>query len=217
MRISVEGWMLAPAEWEGPDRPPAPPAPALPSPPPPGGAGITGSLFVTGEDGKTFVGSGTAVRLLTDMGTIESATGSILQDCGRQRVALLAEAETLAGKAERSMRTIEDSSRAFDEYDEARRGRNRVIRDLRELDIECDQRVEAALEPFTAARGLTGTDGRFAILDAPPGTYLLYAWFDSELGRNLWAVSIDLTAGEELALDLTNQNRTSLTARPDYR
>src|SRR5678815_4220132 len=121
-------------------------------------ASILGSIYITGERGRTSVGSGVAVRLLTDPRNVVPQIAAIRSDCDQSRAALEQQADALKDKGERAMKTIENPSRAFEAYDEAKKARQAKLRELKDLDAGCDARAESALDSRTVARALSSAE-----------------------------------------------------------
>ncbi len=219
VRVSLEGWVLWP---EGPQasQATAPPGAAPPGPAPTGtapGARLAGAVFVSVEGGRAVVGSGVVVRLLRPPEQATGALEAISGECEARRAELRAEAERLEGQAGRALKTIESTTLAFDTYDEAKRAKARALKALREHDKRCGERAEEALESLTAARGLTDGQGRYLLEGPAPGRYLLRATLEAEGLRHVWELTLDVTPGQQITLDLTNTNRSRVEPTLDYR
>lgn len=178
---------------------------------------LSGSVFITGARGRTHVGSGTAILLLRDPAAATDATRAVRASCEPDRNRLRQEADYFSGQAARAIRTIENTTKAFDASDEAKRQRSRLLVELAALDEACDARESAALAPFVIARALTTPEGRFIIRDVPPGPYILIASFEAEKSRHSWEARVEILSGVEGVLDLTNGNRAGQSTVPDPR
>jgi len=212
MRVSVEGWIPA----DGATAAPAAPEPR-PSPAPAAAAvSLSGSVFVT-DRGRTIVGAGIALRLVSDPERIRRKLDESRSACGSRRGALEDEARELKDKASRSLSAIENTTTAFEAYDEAKRRRRAVLASLRSLDQECLSEEESIVESGTVARTLSDPHGGYAFSGVAPGRYLLAAALETEEHREIWQVDVELAAGTSPTIDLTQENRTATEPLPSYR
>ena len=222
-RISIEGWTrldeVGPSTSAGSAAvSPGEPVAAAPSrqAQTPDGT-ITGSIFITDAKGQTVVGSGVAVRLVREAGGAATEVSSLRAECDAVRSRLQSEADALSEEGKRAMRTVENTSAAFEAYDEAKRQRQGVLREMRQHDELCDSRFEQALEARVVRKGLSGSDGRYSLEGVPPGQYALLATLPVDDVRHEWEVEVSLDPGQRLVVDLHNSNRARTRALPIYR
>jgi len=215
MRVSVEGWIPADGATAAPAAPELRPAPAAAEP---AGAAVSlsGSVFVT-DRGRTIVGSGIALRLVSDPERIRRKLDESRSACGSRRGALEDEARELKDKASRSLSAIENTTSAFEAYDEAKRRRREVLASLKSLDQECLSEEESIVESGTVARTLSDPHGGYSFRGVAPGRYLLTAALETEEQRQIWQVDVELAAGTSPTIDLTQENRTAMEPLPSYR
>lgn len=198
VKVSIEGWVEA-------NDLGAASAAALPAG---GGRGrISGSIFISEEDGATTVGSAIGVRLLRDGEGFRASVDSMRAACDSRREEIAGEIEVLKKEGDSAMRT-EDTSEAFRQYDEIKRRRLGAQKALASHDRECAERVETLVESHTVSRTLTSADGRYELPAVQPGRYVLHVALDSGDNRHEWDVEVSIGPGEELTLDLTEDNRT---------
>ena len=211
-RVVLEGWVRAEAGAPDSQPPSAPPKLAIPQ-----DGGISGAIFVTDAKGRTAVGAGIALRLMTDASAAASEISTIRGECDASGAAMKAEAAALKDRGDRAMKTIENPSKAFEAYDEAKRQRMEKVRQIKQHDDECAARVETVYDAHAALRALSDSEGRFALAHVPPGRYTLHASFEAGGTRHEWDVDVTMESGQNLILDLTNANRVSATPAPVYR
>lgn len=227
-RVEIIGWVPAGAVVAA-DIPPsgtAAPAlpPAAPSEPPvtatareTRAGSLTGTLYVAGPRGRTLVGANTGIILLKDPALARQALEGIRAECERLRSGIVEDAARLKRQADQALKTIENTTRAFEAYDEAKRARERKMRELRRHDETCATQESEASSPLVQARGLTSSDGRFRFEHVPAGRYLLVTSFEAENQRHAWEVETEVAAGGTVDLPLTEANRLSVTDVPTYK
>jgi hypothetical protein len=217
IRVAVEGWILA--DDLGGEAPESAPAPMrMPSPSAvPALAKISGSVYVTGEGGKTLLGSGLAVRLVENNEDVAAQIAAINDECHTRRSVLSDKAALLADQAERAMKTISGTSEAFEAYDEAKQRRARTLKEIKKLDAECGEKLEAAVESRTVSRTLTGADGRYIFDAVRPGVYIVHVILEAEGMRHEWDAQADTREVTSLTLDLIPSNRARSEKVPTYR
>lgn len=200
VKVSIEGWIEA--DHVGAATAAAPATPAA------GSSGrISGSVFITEENGSTTVGSAIAVRLLRDGEEFLTAVESVRDGCDARSAEFAGRIEALKKEGDLAMRT-NDTSVAFERYDEAKRKWRRAEKDLETHSRDCEERIEALAESHSEARTLTDHEGRYEFPAVKPGRYVLHATLDSGDHRSEWNVAIVLGNGEALTRDLTSGNRT---------
>ncbi len=215
IRVAVEGWILADdLGGEAQEGAPAPmpsraAAPAL--------ARISGSIHVTGEGGKTILGSGLAVRLVENSEGVAAQIAAINNECQTRRSGLSDKAASLGDQAERAMKTISGTSEAFEAYDEAKQQRARTLKEIKALDAECGEKIEEAVESRTVSRTLTGADGRYSFDAVRPGIYVVHVILEAEGMRHEWDAQADTREVTSLTLDLSPANRARSGKIPTYR
>lgn len=217
-RVAVEGWVLS-GQIPEPER--ATGEPSMPSPPAPTATGgqntaLGGAIFIV-DAGNTIVGSGIAVRLLSEPEETLVRIGAIRQACDAKGQSLALEARALMDKAERALKTIESTSEAFETYDDAKRLRARKLRELEALNKDCLGQVDNELERSASASVLTNGDGQYRFEGVVPGAYMVFAALQSQGARHEWSIKVDLAEAAEQKLDLTTANRTRLEAPPPAR
>ena len=225
VRVSVEGWILADdLNDEMPEGAAATPLSVTPGTPgassahaAPALARISGSVYVTGEGGKTLLGSGVAVRLVENFEEVSAAIAAISDDCDARRTQLSDKAAAFDDQADRAMKTIAGTSEAFEAYDQAKERRARTLKEIKALDNECTEKVEAAVESRTVSRALAGFDGRYSFDAVRPGIYIVHAILEVEGMRHQWDAQADARTSVSIILDLSSANRAKFVKVPTYR
>ena len=214
VRVGIEGWVAI----EDTSLRVSPDVVAATPPPVSGGDDglLTGAIYVTNKKGKTIVGSGTAVRLVEGSEAAE-AIAQLRESCESKREEVLVEASRLKEEAGYALSRTEDTSEAFEKYDEANGKRRRLLKQLKRHDDDCDFRMEEILGEFEVARGLSDAEGRFSLRRVPGGSFVIWARFDTKKTRYVWEVPVTIAPGEDLTLDLTNLNLTRTVPIPKYK
>jgi len=213
VRVRIEGWIPA-AGVRAEASPSIAVAPAPAAPAVPGAmsrAALTGTIHVI-DDGNTVVGRATAVRLVSDAPAVRTGVDAVRTDCERRRMEFSAEASRLKNAMGAAMRT-DDTTAAFNRYDEARWARDKVLKDAAQHEVECRAHIQALFERGESARALSDDSGHFSFQNVEPGDYLLVAWFESESRRYQWEVAVSLHAGaQEIHLTEANLVRSESVA-----
>ncbi|HKY32211.1 MAG TPA: hypothetical protein VJV23_06720 [Candidatus Polarisedimenticolia bacterium] len=230
-RVIVEGWIRT-GEDDAPSPSPqgtledeAEPAPtprqqeAPPVPLPaqgPSGGSIGGVVFVTEPGGTTIPGSRVAVRLLDGAAGLARELDAHEAECARRRAPLEEKAAKLKDEAGRALRSIPNTTRAFEASDEAKAQRRRTIAEIHRLDEECHAAAGALLERHAVRRAVTDGEGRYVLEPVPAGEFLVQAELAAGGGVYSWRVPVTVAQAGRLTVDLTHANGTR-REKPSYR